>query len=338
VKAGMNRQLSNRGGLFNAQSRGSESLSTSRPKSTRHSSEVDIRRPLSSGRESIGFQLRPSRMIKQNSLHGGSVRPKSFTASRQGWRKGRGTTPSRYASSEMLRPKSSQSFLRSKSLVLKHVDLESQIARQRLKRKLKAKQERFEQSRKLMIKNRKQQLKVKRAKEETRMRIMKSRNTSTESIPMPNVDRPLKRIRKEKQKGWLKKKNIWSDSVEQNKRRLQKVQREKQRCMDIKWKQRREKNYSRLPKKTAKKYMVSWPSSTQALKSKPTLTFFQRVTNTFEFNWLIPALVEGRRKKWHPGVLKALEKNLGIKKITRKTSKAAFSSIANRIEDAELSD
>jgi len=357
VKAGMNRQLSFKGPkILYARSK---SLSASRPKS-RNSYEVDVRRP-----QSQGFQRRSPRWIKQKSVDGGMVRQKSFPASRQGSRNGCRKSPSRFqllepltipqagrrvepipdhipatselwsrhSGNEMTRPNSSMSYLRSNSFVMKQVDQGSQNARKRLKRRLKAKQERFERSMKRVIKNRTQQQKIKREKEETRKRNMISRSSSTKSIPLPIADRPLKRVRTETQEGWLAKKKIWSASVDQNKQRLQKVQLEKERLMDIKWKLRQKKSYSRFPKKKADKLMGCWPSSPQKLKIKPSLTFFQRVTNTFEFNYLIPALVEGRRKKWHPGVVEALETNVGISRITRKTTKTAVCSAANKIED-----
>jgi len=329
VKAGMNRQLSFKGPkILHARSK---SLSASRPKSTR-SYEVDVRRPQSTGKVPTGFQLRSPRMIMQKSLDGGLVRQKSFPASRQGWRNGRRIYPSRQSGNEMLRPNSSQSYLRSNSFVLKHVNQGSQNARKRLKRRLKAKQERFERSMDRVIKNRTQQQKIKRKKEETRKRNMLSRSASTKSITLPIAHRPLKRVRTETQEGWLAKKRIWSASVNQNKQRLQKVQLEKERLMDIKWKLRQNKSYSRFTKKKADKLLGCWPSS-PTLKIKPSLTFFQRVTNTFEFNYLIPALVEGRRKKWHPGVVEALENNVGISRITRKATKTAVCSAANKIED-----
>jgi len=330
VKAGMNRQLSFKGPkILYARSK---SLSASRPKS-RHSHEVDVRRPQSTGNAPIGSQSRSPRMIMQKSLDGRLVRQKSYPASKQSSRNGRRICPPRHSGNEMLRPKSSQSYLRSNSFVLKQVNQGSQNARKRLKRRLKAKQERFERSMKRVINNRTQQQKIKREKEETRKRNVLSRSSSTRSIPRPIADRPLKRVRTETQEGWLAKKRIWSASVDQNKQRLQKVQLEKERLMDIKWKLRQEKSDSRFTKKTADKLLGCWPSSPQTSKVKPSLTFFQRVTNTFEFNYLIPALVEGRRKKWHPGVVEALEDTVGISRITRKTTKTAVCSGANKIED-----
>jgi len=83
------------------------------------------------------------------------------------------------------------------------------------------------------------------------------------------------------------------------------------------------------------KLQVDWPGKTPVSKKGSKLSFFARVHSMFEFNMLVPALAEGRRRQWHSGVIEAIEKDCGLRKKMNKVSKVSTESFSNAVVENE---